>query len=87
MSTESKVPENSANPSNRYFRAGTGRAVNTPSMLIVDLRQLELTSQQGNELREKINELILKELDNMGVDLSTRSSHDLSKSVLGFIIE
>jgi hypothetical protein len=70
-----------------YFRAGTAKAQNPMAMLIVDLRQLELSAQQGNDLREKVNELILKELERMGIDLSARSSHDLSKSVLGFTIE
>jgi hypothetical protein len=84
---QTQVSEGSPASSDGYFRAGTGKAQNQMAMLIVDLRKLELTAQQGNDLREKLNELILSELEKMGIDLSARSSHDLSKSVLGFTIE
>ena len=70
-----------------YFSSGTRSPLATASMLIVDFRQLELTPEQGSFLREKVSQLILKELEGMGVDLSARSSHDLGKSVLGFSIE
>lgn len=77
-----------SNASSRdYFSSGTRAPVQTASMLIVDLRQLELTPEQGNALREKVSQLILKELESMGVDLSARSSHDFGKSVIGFSIE
>jgi len=87
MSKAPVTQEGSLTSSRRYFRGGTGKAQNPMAMIIVDLRQLELTPQQGNDLREKVNELILRELESMGLDLSARSSHDLGKSVLGFSIE
>lgn len=84
LSGKNNPPESSRGA---YFSNGTQSPKNSLAMLIFDLSQLELSSQQGNELREKVNELIISELQRMGVDLSARSSHDLSKSVLGLRIE
>lgn len=87
MSDTSAPKKGSDHASSTYFAEGTAAPVKAVSMLIVDLRQLELTPKQGAELQQKVSQLIVKELEGMGVDLSACSSHDLSKSVIGFSIE
>jgi hypothetical protein len=90
MSTlTSKRPASKLTNRDGYFRQGHVDAaeLNTTALLVVDLRKLGLTKDQGQKLEEAVRDFVTDKLQEMGHDLSKRSAFDLSASVIGFAMD
>jgi hypothetical protein len=68
-----------------FFQGGMMPATgqDLTALIILDLRNLGLSSVQGRELEAEIREFVHQRLEKMDVNLKNRSAIDLSKSVFG----
>lgn len=84
----SSPPSTKRLPLDGFFQGGmVPPEQNFAAMIIMDLRSLRLTPDQGKELESDLREYLLKRLHEMNVDLADRSYIDLNSSVFGISIE
>ena len=72
-----------------FFQGGMMPATeqNVTALLVLDLRSLGLTTQQGKQLEKEVREFVFQRLHTMKVNLENRSAIDLSTSVFGIAID
>lgn len=82
-------PSRKAPPVSGLFQGGMMPATSQDiaAMIIIDLRSLKLTTDQGKRLEAELREVLFDRLDRMGVSLKERSAIDLSSAVFGLSID
>ena len=72
-----------------FFQGGMMPATeqNVTAMIILDVRSLRLTKEQGAQLESEMREYLLKRLKSMKVNLKDRSAISLHTAVHGIAIE
>ena len=84
-------PSETSQPPSNLFRGGMmpvdpGR--NVAALIVIDIRSLGLTAEQGQEIENEIREVIFDKLEkHPAADVADRSAIDLSGSVFGVAIE
>ena len=90
MSTlSSKSPAAVSTSRDGYFRQGHVEAqeMATTALLVVDLRTLGLSKEQGQQLEEAVRDFVTDQVEQMGYDLSDKSAFDLGGSTVGFALD
>ena len=84
----SRPPSAQAPPVAKFFRGGMMPAApkDLAALIIIDIRSLGLSADQGRELEENVREYIFEKLERHA-DLKERTAIDLSNSVFGIVIE
>jgi hypothetical protein len=85
----SQPPSKKALPLKGFFQGGMMPATeqNITALIIMDLRSLRLTKEQGEKLEGEMREFLMTRLESMKVDLTDRSAISLSTAVRGIAIE
>ncbi len=85
----SQPPSRKPVPLDGFFKGGMMPATeqNITALIILDIRNLRLTKDQGRQLEGEIREFMLKRLEYMKIDLKDRSAISLDTAVHGIAIE
>jgi hypothetical protein len=85
----SQPPSKKRNSIGKLFRGGMMPATPTDmtALILIDIRSLKLSAQEGKKLEAAIREFLFQELERQKIDLKDRSAIDLSSSVFGVAIE
>jgi hypothetical protein len=84
----SRPPSAKPAPAGTFFRGGMmpDEPRDLAALIVIDIRSLGLTADQGRELEESIREHIFERIERH-TDLKERSAINLSGSVFGIAIE